>query len=142
MTSGAGGELESQIRRYLDHLAVERGAAKNTLSSYGRDLTRYQGYLVSRSITDLAEVTEEDVREFLVALRRGDPDRDETPLADSSVARTLVATRGLHKFALAEGMTTTDPAHRAVAFVGWLRAGFEARSGVGIGAAGQGRGGG
>lgn len=111
MTPGAGGELEGQIHRYLDHLAVERGAAKNTLSSYGRDLTRYEHYLTSRSITDLAEVTEEDVREFLVALRRGDPDRDEVPLADSSVARTLVATRGLHKFALAEGMTTTDPAH-------------------------------
>lgn len=103
--------LGGQIRRYLDHLAVERGAAPNTLSSYGRDLLRYQRYLVSRQIDDLGDVAEEDVREFLVALRRGDPDRDEKPLADSSVARTLVATRGLHKFAVAESMAATDVAH-------------------------------
>ncbi|WP_328858114.1 site-specific tyrosine recombinase XerD [Williamsia herbipolensis] len=103
--------LGDQIRRYLDHLAVERGAAPNTLSSYGRDLLRYQRYLVSRQIGDLGDVAEEDVREFLVALRRGDPDRDEKPLADSSVARTLVATRGLHKFAVAESMAATDVAH-------------------------------
>ncbi|WP_045822928.1 site-specific tyrosine recombinase XerD [Williamsia herbipolensis] len=103
--------LGDQIRRYLDHLAVERGAAPNTLSSYGRDLLRYQRYLVSRQIDDLGDVAEEDVREFLVALRRGDPDRDEKPLADSSVARTLVATRGLHKFAVAESMAATDVAH-------------------------------
>ncbi|MGJ0121006.1 site-specific tyrosine recombinase XerD [Williamsia sp. MIQD14] len=103
--------LSTQIRRYLDHLAVERGAAANTLSSYGRDLLRYQRYLESRQIGDLGDVAEEDVREFLVALRRGDPDRDEKPLADSSVARTLVATRGLHKFAVAESMAATDVAH-------------------------------
>ncbi|WP_299571916.1 site-specific tyrosine recombinase XerD [uncultured Williamsia sp.] len=103
--------LEDQIRRYLDHLAVERGAAANTLSSYGRDLDRYRRHLTSRGIASLAEVAEEDVREFLVALRTGDPHRDEAPLADSSVARTLVAARGLHKFATAEGITATDVAH-------------------------------
>ncbi|MBT0568680.1 site-specific tyrosine recombinase XerD [Williamsia sp. CHRR-6] len=103
--------LESQITRYLDHLAVERGAAKNTLSSYGRDLARYRAFLAARGVNGLGEVTEADVREFLVALRRGDPDRDEPPLADSSVARTLVAARGLHKFAVAEGMATADVAH-------------------------------
>ena len=104
-------EIADQIRRYLDHLAVERGAAANTLSSYGRDLDRYRRYLGSRGIASLAEVAEEDVREFLVGLRTGDPDRDEAPLADSSVARTLVAARGLHKFATAEGITATDVAH-------------------------------
>ena len=115
MTAAVAGlpasDLEDQIRRYLDHLAVERGAAANTLSSYGRDLDRYRRHLVSRSITSLAEVAEEDVREFLVGLRTGDAERDEAPLADSSVARTLVAARGLHKFATAEGITATDVAH-------------------------------
>ncbi len=36
------------IRGYLDHLAVERGAAANTLSSYRRDLGRYLDYLDAR----------------------------------------------------------------------------------------------
>jgi integrase/recombinase XerD len=37
--------LDAQIRGYLDHLAVERGLAKNTLSSYRRDLRRYAVFL-------------------------------------------------------------------------------------------------
>ncbi|MGZ8179424.1 site-specific tyrosine recombinase XerD [Williamsia sp. SKLECPSW1] len=111
MTAASTTDLANEIRRYLDHLAVERGAAANTLSSYGRDLDRYRRYLESRGVTSLAEVAEEDVREYLVALRTGDPDRAEPALADSSVARTLVAARGLHKFAAAEGITPTDVAH-------------------------------
>jgi integrase/recombinase XerD len=103
--------LADQVQVYLDHLEVERGSARNTLQSYARDLRRYQEYLASRGIEALAEVTEADVREFLVALRRGDADNNQKPLADSSIARTLVATRGFHKFAAAEGIVEADVAH-------------------------------
>ena len=48
--------------------------AANTLSSYRRDLRRYHEHLMLRGIHDLADVTESDVSEFLVSLRRGDPD--------------------------------------------------------------------
>ncbi|WP_265416882.1 site-specific tyrosine recombinase XerD [Gordonia otitidis] len=85
--------------------------AANTLASYGRDLDRYRRYLTDRGIADLAEVTENDVREFLVDLRRGDAAAGTMPLADSSVARTFVATRGFHKFAAAEGVVPGDVAH-------------------------------
>ncbi|WP_439033115.1 site-specific tyrosine recombinase XerD [Gordonia terrae] len=103
--------LVADISRYLDHLTVERGAAANTVSSYRRDLERYRRYLDARGITSLGEVTEEDVREFLVELRRGDPEAGVAPLADSSTARTLVATRRFHKFAVDEGIVSTDVAH-------------------------------
>lgn len=108
-----GGEVGvgEAIARYLDHLTVERGVAANTLFSYRRDLGRYHRYLNSRGVDDLAEVSEADVREFLVTLRRGDTDAGETALADSSVARALVATRGFHKFVAAEGIVVEDVAH-------------------------------
>ncbi len=100
--------------RYLDHLVVERGVAANTAASYRRDLRRYRDYLIARGIGDLGEVDESDVREFLVDLRSpGAGDPAASPLSESSIARTLVATRGLHKFAVAEGMAAADPA-RAV----------------------------
>ncbi|EUA42775.1 phage integrase family protein [Mycobacterium xenopi 4042] len=50
------------------------GVAANTLSSYRRDLRRYCEHLAVRGIDDLAKVSEDDVSEFLVALRRGDPE--------------------------------------------------------------------
>jgi integrase/recombinase XerD len=105
--------LESQLQGYLDHLTIERGAAKNTLSSYRRDLRRYSKHLSDRGIHDLAKVGEADVSEFLVALRRGDPDSGTGALSAVSAARALIAVRGLHRFAAAEGLTELDVA-RAV----------------------------
>jgi len=105
--------LSDQIQAYLDHLTIERGVAANTLSSYRRDLRRYNEFLAGRGIGDLVAATEADVTEFLVALRQGDPDNGVAELSAVSAARTLVAVRGLHKFAAAEGVTDTDVA-RAV----------------------------
>ena len=64
--------LDGQLQGYLDHLAIERGVAANTLSSYRRDLRRYADHLAQRGIGDLGDVTEADVSDFLVALRKGD----------------------------------------------------------------------
>ncbi|MEE6179193.1 site-specific tyrosine recombinase XerD [Mycobacterium sp. 050134] len=105
--------LEAQIQGYLDHLTIERGVAKNTLSSYRRDLLRYSKHLSDRGIHDLAKVGEGDVSDFLVALRRGDPDSGASALSAVSAARALIAVRGLHRFAAAEGLTELDVA-RAV----------------------------
>ena len=105
--------LETQLQGYLDHLTIERGVAKNTLSSYRRDLRRYTKHLSERGIHDLAKVGEDDVSEFLVALRRGDPDNGAAALSAVSAARALIAVRGLHRFAAAEGLTELDVA-RAV----------------------------
>ena len=96
--------MDDQLQGYLDHLTIERGVAANTLSSYRRDLRRYAAHLAARGIDDLAEVTEDDVSDFLVALRRGDHDLGTTPLSAVSAARTLIAVRGLHRFAAAEGL--------------------------------------
>ncbi|MEU2256886.1 site-specific tyrosine recombinase XerD [Nocardia xishanensis] len=101
--------LAREIDSYLDHLAVERGAARNTLGAYRRDLDRYRDYLIGRGVTELDRVAESDVADFTVALRAGG--EQHPPLAASSVARALIAVRGLHRFAAAEGLTRTDVAH-------------------------------
>ncbi|BBZ07978.1 tyrosine recombinase XerD [Mycolicibacterium doricum] len=105
--------LDDQLQGYLDHLTIERGVAANTLSSYRRDLRRYAEHLTGRGLEDLAQVAEADVSDFLVALRRGDPDTGANALSAVSAARALIAVRGLHRFAVAEGLTDADVA-RAV----------------------------
>ncbi|HTM83336.1 MAG TPA: site-specific tyrosine recombinase XerD [Mycobacterium sp.] len=103
-------ELTAQLDGYLDHLAIERGVAANTLSSYRRDLRRYSEHLSARGIDDLRKVTENDVSEFVVALQRGDIDNGSAPLSAVSAGRALIAVRGLHRFAAAEGLTELDVA--------------------------------
>jgi len=100
--------ISDALRTYLDHLVVERGIADNTLRSYRRDLRRYAEWLAGRGVADLGEVAESDVGEFLATLREGEAGR--TPLAAASAARTLVAVRGLHKFAVLDGMVSVDVA--------------------------------
>ncbi|WP_433263084.1 site-specific tyrosine recombinase XerD [Actinosynnema sp. CS-041913] len=95
--------MRDVVKAFLDHLAVERGASRNTLESYTRDLRRYAEHLDARKITLLDDVTEHLVGDFLASLR-------ESGLAESSAARTLVAVRGLHRFAHLEGLASHDPA--------------------------------
>lgn len=91
--------LERLVRAYLDHLSVERGASPHTVSGYRRDLNRYLGHLESRGITEPGQVTEAEITGFGAVLSEG-----ERPLAPSSVARALVAVRGLHRFGASEGL--------------------------------------
>lgn len=100
--------MDRAVRTYLDHLAVEKGLAVNTLTSYRRDLRRYREHLAGEAITSLDEVTEATVTEFLMRLREGDA--EHPPLSASSAARTVVAVRGFHKFAVADGLAAADPA--------------------------------
>jgi integrase/recombinase XerD len=80
----------------------------HTLQAYRRDLLRYQAMLAARGRTVIGEVTTEDVAAFLARLREGD--EHHSPLAASSAGRAVVAVRGLHSFAAAEGLAGSDPA--------------------------------
>jgi integrase/recombinase XerD len=102
------GDVAAAVRTYLDHLTVEKGLALNTLTSYRRDLRRYLEFLGAAGVDDLASVREETVTSFLVRLREGDA--DHPPLSSTSAARTVVAVRGFHKFAVADGLAEVDPA--------------------------------
>jgi integrase/recombinase XerD len=97
------------VREYLQYLVVERGLAANTVESYQRDLRRYAEVLAACGKTQLGDVRTPDVAAFLAALRTGD--EDHPPLAVSSAGRAVVAVRGLHAFALAQGLCAADPAN-------------------------------
>jgi integrase/recombinase XerD len=107
---GTGTHPRRAVQAYLDHLAVERGLATNTLSSYRRDLDRYVDFLEAEGVGALGDVGEAQVTAFLAALRSGSA--EHPPLSAPSAGRAVVAVRGLHRFALREGLTGDDPAAR------------------------------
>jgi len=86
---------------------VERGLAENTLKSYRRDLRRYAEYLDAVGVHDLDAISEPTVVGFLMALREGGP--EHPPLSAASAARTVVAVRGFHRFAVKDGLARADP---------------------------------
>ena len=66
--------------------------------------------MAARGRDAIAEITAGDAASFLAGLREGS--QDHAPLAASSAARAVAAVRGLHAFALAEGMAVADVAGR------------------------------
>jgi integrase/recombinase XerD len=92
---------DALVDLFLDTLAAERGAAKNTLEAYGRDLKDYLVFLKRRRSGPLA-ATGEHIRGYLADLKARD-------LKPTSAARRLSAVRQFHKFLYAEGHRGDDP---------------------------------
>lgn len=100
--------FETPLKRYLQHLAIERGLAENTLASYRRDLTRYTDALQAAGIAQPQQITEAAISGYLQELSRGD--EEHQPLSARSVARHSVAIRQLHKYWELEGICAPNPA--------------------------------
>lgn len=104
--------LAQPLLAYLDHLAIERGLAANTVASYRRDLDRFVDYAHSVAATELAQVNAAMVSGWLQALDSGDD--HHVPLSAASTRRAVSAVRGWFTFLLAEGYLASDPtAHLA-----------------------------
>ncbi len=63
--------VQAAIAGYLDHVAVERGLAANTVSAYRRDLTRYERWCQRRGRETLSDISTTDVAEFLADSQPG-----------------------------------------------------------------------
>jgi integrase/recombinase XerD len=94
--------MERVVIKFLDYLAVEKGLSKNTLESYGRDIGKYANFLEKKGVNSFSEAGRTEMRELVESLKR-------SGLSSASVARTLAAVKGLHRFLLLEGLSKTDP---------------------------------
>jgi integrase/recombinase XerD len=92
------------IPTFLEALAAERGAARNTLLAYRRDLADFAAWLERRGAA-LGTAAQADIEAYLSAC-------DAQGLARTTRARRLSAIRQLYRFAFEEGWRDSDPALR------------------------------
>ena len=93
--------MSRHIEAFLEMMTVERGAARNTVESYGRDLADFAAFLARRSIAP--ETADSAViRRYLSALARAG-------LTSATAARRLSALRQFYRFLLGEGVRGDDP---------------------------------
>jgi integrase/recombinase XerD len=86
---------------YLDHLAVEKGLAENSLAAYRRDLTSFGGHLDEEGV-GVESVGREDLVRWFGLLRSGGA-------SPRSIARATSALRGFFRFLAAEKRVPDDP---------------------------------
>lgn len=92
---------ERHVGAFLEMLSAERGAARNTLDAYERDLKDFAGFLSSRG-REMDAATPRDIRDYLEGLTA-------QGLSASTAARRLSALRQFHGFLFAEGIRKDDP---------------------------------
>lgn len=92
---------ERHCEAFLEMLAAERGAARNTLLAYDRDLTDFAEFAAGRGEA-VASASAETLRQYMAGLAA-------QGLKPRTAARRLSALRQFHRFLLREGMRADDP---------------------------------
>ena len=87
---------------FLDMIAAEQGAGRNTLDAYRSDLADFSAFL-ARGRSRFVAADTQKLRDYLA-------DLDARGFKSSSVARRLSTLRHLYRFLLTERIRTDDPA--------------------------------
>ena len=97
--------MQNAITRFLRFLKVERNCSDMTIKSYKEDLEVLAEYFeqVNGTVPAPATISPVDLRGFVAALH-------DAGYAKSSVSRKLACMRSFFKFALREGICTSNPA--------------------------------
>ena len=92
---------ERLIEAFLEMLSAERGASRNTIDAYRRDLADLSTHL-GKAGGDLARVDGAGLRDYVARLGR-------TAAASSTVARRISTYRQFFRFLYGEGLRPDDP---------------------------------
>ena len=100
--------MTDHIAAYRDYLTEEKHSSANTLSSYIRDLTQFQSWLLSNGVTDLRKVKKETINEYLLHMTHS----GKSP---ATVTRSTASIKSFYAYLLQCGAVKTNPAKSVVA---------------------------
>jgi integrase/recombinase XerD len=103
MSTSASGWIDA----FLEMMAVERAAARNTLTAYGNDLDDARAFLAGRR-DDLDTASAETIEAYFA-------DLGAKGLSPATAARRRSAVRQFYRFVLGEGWRADDPSRRVEA---------------------------
>lgn len=89
------------VAEYLGTLEAERGASRNTVAAYRRDVRDFFRFLHDHG-TDVATIEPDDIVGYVERLRR-------TGFQPASIARRLSALRGFYRHLVREGAVARNP---------------------------------
>ncbi len=95
--------MEAMLNEFIYHLAVERGLAENTLTSYQRDLAGYILFCRQKKFAYPEQTGRDAIMSYLYQLQS---DRR----APTTIARHLASIRSFYRFMVREGVLQSDPA--------------------------------
>ena len=97
-------DAKNWLALFLTSIIAERGAARNTVDAYQRDLSDFGQYLADRG-KSFATAAQSDIADYLISLAQ---------FSAATRARRLSSIRQLYRFASEERWITRDPATRLI----------------------------
>ena len=95
--------MNELIEQFLSYISVERGMANNTLSSYKRDLNRFNDYLKLNKITSVDKISRQMISSFMMTEK-------ERGLGSNSISRELACIKSFFKFLAKENIIKENAA--------------------------------
>lgn len=95
--------MDELVTEYATYLASEKMKSNNTIQSYSSDVLNYLYYLENvKGITDIKNVTNEDIKNYLAYLKK-------MGYSPSSSSRALSTLKSFHKFLVLEHYIKHNP---------------------------------
>ena len=101
-----------RLEQFADYLALERGASRNTVAAYRRDLRHLTQFLTDHGAGAPERATSALLRDFIFHLK-------DLGLAATSIRRHVSATRSYYRFLVGEGHVVRDPTERLASPKKW-----------------------
>ena len=102
------------IDEYLNFMAIEKGASRNTIEGYSRDLNRYAEFMTKSVDGPIGGIGTVEVVSYLSRLQG-------EGLAANTVNRALAALRGFYKYLLREKRVDSNPLAQIELARVWMR---------------------
>ena len=96
--------MENYIEDFLLYIASEKCFSHNTIDAYGRDLRFFVNYLCAKGISNVGDVEQKDIVDYLSSMH-------EKNLASSTICRAFISIRVFFRFLKKEGVICIDHTH-------------------------------
>ncbi len=94
--------METEIRKFIEYMEVEKKASRNTLVSYERDLNQMKGYLAEKGIAAVGKVTKTALNSYVLFLEKNGK-------AATTISRVMASMRAFFHYELRQGNIRRDP---------------------------------
>ena len=100
--------MTDYIAAYRAYLSEEKRASANTLSSYIRDLTQFQSWLITNGTAALRKVKKETINEYLLHM-------NHSGKSPATVTRSTASIKSFYSYMVQSGAVKTNPAKAVTA---------------------------
>lgn len=94
--------MKLYLEKFIDYIKNVKGASKNTILSYSRDLNRFLDFCEECEVTNLKKITSTQLNSYIIKL-------ENDGRATSTISRNIASMRSFFQYLFKSGYINNDP---------------------------------